>query len=449
MSTKMDGITQPSLFSGTLRLDIVVSEEDRYRVLSEKLPWLELAEVSSHYRAKVVDINDGRPLNLRLHLGALISQGMNGWTDRQSEEMVKYHAGVRLLCGLEQSSETIDHTNIEGFRNQLGADGVAAVNSVVLKVALENKFTKVTLCSSDTTVQEAPIAYPTEAGHLKKMSEKLFKIGTSLKQGMKSKLSELSKRAQKSFAQIRLFTRGKTDKAIERKKRLMNRLHSIVRKMYFAVESEVSTLSPRSQKKYDKALKLYREMLLQIWQWMRTGFHPRGKVLSLWNTEARAITRSKAGKSTEFGRRWIISRLLGGYILGKPCAIGAGTDTAIVPEVIAHFSKMLGDLPSMFVYDRGADSKSNHQALKDHGVTRDGIFRKGRLSLKGLSQRSMAIARRERALSEATIATIKSSRYGFNKPRAKSMQGCILKGQLAILGANLNHLALNFSQATQ
>lgn len=54
MLTKMDGITQPSLFSGTLRLDIVVSEEDRYRVLSEELPWLKLADVSNHYRSKVV-----------------------------------------------------------------------------------------------------------------------------------------------------------------------------------------------------------------------------------------------------------------------------------------------------------------------------------------------------------------------------------------------------------
>lgn len=449
MSTKMDGITQPSLFSGTFRMDIVVGEEDRYRVLSEKLPWLELGGTANRYRSIVVDIEDGRPLNLRLHLGAMIAQGMNGWTDRMTEEMICYHAGVRLLCGLEQSSERIDHTNIEGFRNQLTADGVAELNAIVLKTALENNFTKVTLCSSDTTVQEAPIAYPTEAGHLKRIAEKLFKMGTGMRRGMKSRLSELSKRAQKTFAQIRLFTRGKTDKALERKKRLMRRLHSTLRRMYFTVESEGATLSPRSRTKYDESLKLYRQMLLQIWQWMRTGFHPKGKVISLWNTEARAISRNKAGKSTEFGRRWIISRLLGGYILGKPCAIGAGTDTAIVPEVINHFSKTLGKIPSMFVYDRGADSKFNHNSLKDQGVKKNGIFRKGKLSLKGLSKRSMAIARRERALSEATIATIKCARYGFNKPRAKSMEGCMLKGQLAILGANLNHLAINFVAPTR
>ena len=136
MSTRMDGITQPSLFSGTLRMDIIVMEGDRYRVLSEKLNWIKLAEVANRYRSRVVDIEDGRPLNLRLHLGALIAQGMNGWTDRESEEMIRYHAGVRLLCGLEQSGETIDHTNIEGFRNQLGADGVEELNTIVLRLSL-------------------------------------------------------------------------------------------------------------------------------------------------------------------------------------------------------------------------------------------------------------------------------------------------------------------------
>ena len=124
MSTRMDGIIQRDLFSGTMRMDVVISEEDRYRILSEKLPWMELAEIANRFRAQGIDIENGRPLNLRLHLGAFIAQGMNGWTDRMAEEMVVYHAGVRLLCGLSQSSETIDHTSMVEFRRQLGAEGV-------------------------------------------------------------------------------------------------------------------------------------------------------------------------------------------------------------------------------------------------------------------------------------------------------------------------------------
>ena len=122
MSTRMEGIEEQSLFSGTtLKLDVIVPYNNRYRILSETLPWRELGDVANGYRAKVVDIHTGRPMNLRLHLGALIAQSMNGWTDRETEDMVAHHAGVRILCGLEYSSETIDHTNIETFRNQLAA----------------------------------------------------------------------------------------------------------------------------------------------------------------------------------------------------------------------------------------------------------------------------------------------------------------------------------------
>src|SRR4051812_18754686 len=98
MSTRMEGIHQPSLFSGsTLRMDVIVPANNRYRLLSEKLPWVKLAETANHHRAQHVDLNLGRALDLRLHLGTFIAQSMNRWTDRETEEMVRFHAGVRLL----------------------------------------------------------------------------------------------------------------------------------------------------------------------------------------------------------------------------------------------------------------------------------------------------------------------------------------------------------------
>ena len=112
MSTRMEGITQQSLFAGkTETMEVLVAENNRYRVLAEHLPWRALGEVANAWRAKRVNIHNGRPLNLRLHLGALIAQGMNRWTDRETEEMVAHHAGVRVLCSLEYSRETIDHTS--------------------------------------------------------------------------------------------------------------------------------------------------------------------------------------------------------------------------------------------------------------------------------------------------------------------------------------------------
>ena len=63
MSTHMEGIEQQSLFSGTtLKMDVIVPHNNRYRILAETLPWRELGEVANGYRAKEVDIHNGRPL---------------------------------------------------------------------------------------------------------------------------------------------------------------------------------------------------------------------------------------------------------------------------------------------------------------------------------------------------------------------------------------------------
>lgn len=449
MSTRMDGIHQPSLFSQfTLRMDVLVAKANRYRVLSEKLPWLDLATVANEYRAKKVDVNLGRALDLRLHLGAFIAQSMSRWTDRETEEMVAHHAGVRLLCGLEQSQETIDHTSIATFRNQLGALGVESLNRIIVDCAKQAGFTDGSLCSSDTTVQEAPICYPTEVGHLKKISEKLLGIGSKIKRGLSETLGKLAAQAQKTFTKIRLFTRGKSESAIQQKKKLGKELQQTVAKMSRLIQAEVDGLGPAARAKVQEKLDLYRKMLSQIRIWMKTGFHPAGKIVSLWLTDVRAITREKVGKSTEFGRRWIITRLKQGYIIGTVCKqLGAGSDTGLMPEILAHFEQTMGCAPRLVVYDRGGDGPKNHRTLKQRGVT-NAIFRKGKESQPGLGRNTRLLARRERALSEATIATIKHSRYGFNKPRAKSSESCVLKGQAAILGANLMHLTRDWAMAT-
>lgn len=447
MSTRMDGIVQPTLFSSDIRIDVVVAKGDRYRILAENLPWLRLGGVANKHRALRVDINNGRPLNLRMHLGALFAQNMNGWTDQETEDSVRLNGGVRVLCGLENSVETTDRTSIQDFRKQLGKEGMEELNGIAVGAAREAGFTDGSLCASDTTVQEAPIAYPTEVGHMKNIAEKLLGIGGKIKKGTRDKLSALAEKAKKLFTDIRLFTRGKAASALERKKKLGRELQKTVAKMQRLVRERISKMSEATQRKYSAELELYRKMLSQIRQWHRTGFHPDGKIISLWLLDVRAITRDKAGKMTEFGRRWIITRLTKGYIIGTTCRrLGSGSDTGLMPEILEHFERTIGETPDAAVYDRGGDGPKNHRILKNKGIT-NCIFRKGRESQPGLGRNTALKARRERALTEATIGTIKAPRYGFNKPRARSSEGCIFKGHAAIFGANLTHLARDWGCA--
>ena len=169
-------------------------------------------------------------------------------------------------------------------------------------------------------------------------------------------------------------------------------------------------------------------------------FHPKDKILSLWETIERAIARGKAAKAVEFGRRWIVTRLTGVYIIGAPCAkLGGGSDTSLADEVILDFAKTFRNAPTTFVYDRGGDGPFNHALLAEIGVKNNCIF--GREGSDRLPQKVQELGRRERALSEASIANIKHDRYRFNRPCARSTESCALKGFAAICGFNLNNSA--------
>lgn len=440
MSTDMTGIYQQNLFSTITLITVSVPQENRYRVLSETLPWPDLAEIANKFRSQHVNINNGRLLDLRLHLGVYIAQAMNGWTDRESEEMVKYHAGVRVLCSLECSDKSIDHTSIADFRNILGPDGAEELNRVIVLHASAKGFTGTGICSSDTTVQEAPIAYPTEVGHLKNITEKLFGIGKNLKKGLSEKLEKIKKDAMDIFTEIRLFTRGKKEKAQEKKKELGKKLQEKVKRMFNIVNKSLKDVRVKTQKKYNQEMELYETMIDQIKQWMDTGFHPQGKILSLWNTTARAINRGKAANAIEFGRRWIVTRLERGYVIGRPCQkLGSDSDANISEEVITQFLEVFGEVPESFIYDRGGDGEKNHNFLKDVGVKNNCIFLKGKEKMDVGSKKYQEV-KRERALSEASIAVLKGRRYGFNRPLAKSADSCITKGQISMVGANLNKM---------
>lgn len=76
MSTKMDGIYQRSLFENNVMMEVFVGEQSRYKVLSQILPWIEMASVANTFRSKKVNIHLGRELTLRLHLGAFVAHSL-------------------------------------------------------------------------------------------------------------------------------------------------------------------------------------------------------------------------------------------------------------------------------------------------------------------------------------------------------------------------------------
>ena len=108
----------------------------------------------------------------------------------------------------------------------------------------------------------------------------------------------------------------------------------------------------------------------------------------------------------------------------------------------------LGATPELMVYDRGGFSAATIKRLKRQGVTQIGIQPKG-LAAWLVAEEVQQVVVSERGKTEGVIGTLKSEKYGFNKPRQRNPESLRAAGQQALLSLNLNKLMRDLLNADQ
>jgi hypothetical protein len=115
------------------------------------------------------------------------------------------------------------------------------------------------------------------------------------------------------------------------------------------------------------------------------------------------------------------------------------TDSSYAVGAVEDLIALFGKAPRGYAYDRGGYSTQNVERLGKLGVRNIGLAPRGRAPWEVQGKvRDRLI--RERALVEGSIGTIKCSKYGFNRPAARSAAMMGLCGQRAVLGLNLTKL---------
>ena len=102
--------------------------------------------------------------------------------------------------------------------------------------------------------------------------------------------------------------------------------------------------------------------------------------------------------------------------------------------------RVFGKAPQSYAYDRGGFSYAAVEKLKARGVRDVAVAPTGKAPWAVTESVRKRLAR-ERVLVEGSIGAVKSSRYGFHRPAAKSARMMGTCGHLAVLGFNLNKLA--------
>jgi molybdopterin converting factor small subunit len=447
---------QPDLLPRSKRATIPIAEDHRLVQVTDTLDWTEMEDRAQQIRSCKLKNAAGRPPHLRATLGAMLLMATRKLTYREAEDLIRYYAPARYLCGLTETEWTPDFTTIQDFTELMGEEGINLINQHVVKMAVKQKLADPKTLVADTTAQEAAIPYPNEmrlmAGFLTSVAAATRKVGRTLKGFVEETVSQF-KAARQKAREYRLFAKTK-----ESKDRVMSQMVTIVKKLNEHLGTALGEAAAQrgTLRKYaivakSKLVQLQETMsklLPQIRYWIRTGCVASGKIISLHIPQLYSIVRGKVGKAVEFGLSWGIRRLAGGYLLATLAQDRRELqDTKFAVRAVKDHIALFGNAPLAYAYDRGGYSVQNVGALKKLGVTEVGLAPRGRTpwSVSG-PVRDRLIA--ERALVEAGIGTIKSPRYGFNRPAARSEAMMGACGQRAVLGFNTNKLVRELAGRT-
>jgi hypothetical protein len=448
VTTKHRGANrQPDLFPRSKNPIIAIEPNHRLVVLTDEIDWTSLEERVEEIRMSKLTSAAGRPPRLRALIGALLLKATRDMTWREAEDQIRHYAPARYLCGLTETDWTPDHTTMHDFAVLLGEDGVKLINEFTVKWAVDQKLADPRVVVGDTTAQEAAIPYPNEMGLMAAFMGSVVaasnRAGKALRGFVVAAASKL-KAGREILREYRLFAKSKAVKD-----RMVGDMATIIEGIQLKLASALKRASPAgrmrgfsraARAKVESLHQTMNKLIPQIRYWLRTGWVAKDKIISIHIPELYSIVRGKVGKKVEFGLTWGISRLKGGFLLATLAKDRRElVDVKFVVRSVDDHIRLFGSAPRAYAYDRAGHSAENVAILKKKGIKQVGLAPRGRTEWE-VSERVRKQLISERAQIEGGIGAVKSSRYNFHRPRARSTRMMGTAGQLGVLGFNLNKL---------
>lgn len=425
-------------------LRIRIAPDHLMVVLKKQLDWDLLEEIVINCRKRKIKNAAGRKPHLLILLGAVIVRCLKSCTLRETAELIRYFAPARHLCGLGLLSWTPDFRTISDFEIMLGPEGLNEINDHILHTAHQAGFVDIKGLCSDTTAQEARIPYPNEVGLMNSFARSVSTAArclTGKSSALLGKICSQTTLIKKLVRKHRLFCKKRPEK-----RKVEKRLLSLTSKLRHMAERFLQKTNQmktnwRGQRRKARAqlthlVDVFRKLEPQIAYYLRHNTAIKDKIISIYQPLLRAIVRGKAGKSVEFGLKWGINQIRGGYVALYFLTEKVSEQDYAVAGVREHI-RLFGQAPQDFGYDRGGWSADHLQKIKKLGVRNVAVAPKGKAVwlVRGKCRERMV---RERAQVEGKIGTLKMG--GFNKPLERSETGMKRAGYRSVLAFNLKKL---------
>lgn len=349
----------------------------------------------------------------------------------------------RRFCRIGLTDEVPHPTTLMKITTRCGAKVVTQLNEALLVKADGAKVVRLDRVRADTTVVEANVAYPSDAGLLAKgvaqltrLVEKLQAAGYASRTSFRDRTRSVRRRTHAIGAWLRRRSDGAKDEVLV----ITGELVAIARAS--VKEAQVVGMNTRRSLRragigasgraaalvcdLEEAVATLEVVIAQT-KVRLSGSVPDGsrRVVSLHDTDARPIRKGRLGRPVEFGYKAQVLDNTDGIVLDHEVMIGNPSDAPLLAPAIGRVIELFGRTPRAATADRGYGEASVEEELSELGVKRVVIPRKGRANAERCKlQRSKRFVKivKWRTGSEGRIAHLKHS-WGWNPTRIDGIDG--------------------------
>ena len=425
--------------------------------LADALDWLVIAGLVMPDLKKTARgfWNEGRRLWLRIHLAVMILQSLRKETDRGIEERINETPVLQVFCGYSILThwKCPDHTKIETFRNRLSAETHKAVADYVVQRAVQLGFADASWMDIDSTVQQANIAYPSDATLMKKLSEKVHHVIEFIKDKTKIAVGDLTVGIEgiRKLAHGYFFMAKNT--AIEKRREAFSKYHEFVTQNLTPVMAHLATINEKQAAKLPWNIRATlnqitthgSKYLADVLHFAQTHTMKAGKILSFHAQQVACIKKGKAGKEHEFGRVFQLGRIGGNFLVVAACNSVRMEDKPSLMPMLAEHRRLFGDgILKQAGTDKGYYTAKNVKDIESCGINADGVQRPCTVKTQ-LSADVVTPLRNRRAGIEPLIQHAKL--FGLGKSKMKSDAATLASGYRSVMAFNLHQLIRHIMMA--
>ena len=421
-----------------------------------------LAPIVAHWRREVLEtrravLTDGRPtIAMETFVRLMVLKQRYRWGYRTLVAEVSDSIHLRKFCRISLAERVPDESTIRKLTRRLGAETVNELTRALIAKAVREKRFRARAVRIDSTVIEADVKYPTDAGLAAHGVRVLAREGRKLAALVGERERRVRDRSRAMGRTLRAVTRtirrrsgqaksevlrltARTGELLEQSIAETRRLAASARRRARGRGARTKLrAAARLEQLADRCEKVARQITQRV-----AGEPITDRLVSLADPDARPIRKGKLGKPNEFGYVTQLAEVTEhtkrgarGLIVPAATAPGNPGEDTLLPATVTEL-KRLGLSPREVALDGGFNIGPTSQALAELAPER--VFISGRQQPG--SRRTQRRLQRYRTGAEGRISHLKR-RYGIDRSRLKGDQGQQTWTGWSILAYNADTLAV-------